>query len=96
MRLTQEQKDQALSNRPGAKLVRVGEGWAAVWRNGRDYHGQNVRKVVWAEKTVPVFESGNPDPVRHVVLDQRWVAWWGPEFSSRKRRELIALLLEDA
>lgn len=86
MRLTQEQKNQALSNRPGAQLVRVGEGWAAVWKDGRDYCGQNLRKVIPAD--VSDAQDG--------PLAGKWITWWGPEFSSRKRRELIALLLEDA
>lgn len=84
MRLTAKQKrlvlDACASTRPGAKLVRKGEHWLAVWHVVRDV-------LVDPEVRVPAYAQWRAQAVANIESDGVW--WNGVEAQASTRRAAI-------
>jgi hypothetical protein len=77
VRLSPKEKAAALANRPGAKLVRVGSDWCAVW-----YDTFEPPASRWRGQVVTKVEQKR----------EGWAVWWAPEVFARTRREVVQLL----
>lgn len=84
MRLTESQKAAALTARPGATLVRVGDRWGVLWKDQTA-----PLHVRWRAQLVYSVEN-YADPDDLAIKQKVW--WEGAEIAAATRRAVVQVL----